>query len=103
MRFPRAARFPVWAYVAHFTDHPGGPAFRGRCAECPVDLPIRQAAGHLLDEAALEAALHEAGPVADAARAAYYDLAQHLLRRHGIRVGPPLPGQLRFELRRPPA
>lgn len=95
-------RLPVWAYVAHFTDHPAGPAFRGRCAECPVDLPIRQVPAHRLDAEAIEAARHGAGPVAEAAAAAYRDLARHLAHRHGIRVAAvPKPGQLRWNLTRP--
>lgn len=95
-------RLPVWAYVAHFTDHPAGPAFRGRCAECPIDLPIRQVPAHRLDDEAIEAARHGRGPVAEACRAAYRDLARHLAQRHGLTVRPePLPRQLRWDLGRP--
>jgi hypothetical protein len=95
----------VWAWVATGVDNPLGPAFRGRCAECPVDLPIRQVPANRVTAEVMAAALdkhHPHGPIVEAAIYAHVDLARHLAHRHGIYVPEkPHPSRLRFLIGRP--
>lgn len=100
----RKAPMPVWAWVAMFIDSPGGPAFRGRCAECPVDLPIRQVPADRVTAEAIDAIMADRphGPIAEAAIAAHRDLARHIAHRHGFIVAEtPHPARLRNLLQRP--
>ena len=98
-----AAALPVWAYVAHFVDHPAGPAFRGRCGACPWDGPAHQVPAHRLDADTIAAAGADppAGPNYEAARKAEGDLIGHLWHRHGLRVNRRPARSLRFHLGRP--
>jgi len=91
----RTAKRPRWAWVAHMVDGTSA-MFRGRCTRCPWTGPIRTVP--VLDAATREAAAHASGPVADAATAAYRDLAGHMNRTHGMKILPPTTDQLTFTL-----
>lgn len=103
MRARRSPAFPVWAYVAEWADNPAGPSWRGRCADCPVDLPTRQVPAARIDLDVLAAAFapEPSGPIYEAMRAAERDLIRHLAHRHGIVVAPRPRHLMRINLTRP--